>query len=147
MEALIIKKSIEIDAPKDKIWEILLQDQYNRIWFAEFSPGAFAETNWQEGSKVTFKDESGSGIIGTIVANQIGKLLSIEYHGIVKANIEDYESEEAQEVKGGREIYRLVEKNNATQLEIEVDMGEEMYEMMATAWDKALHKIKELAEA
>ncbi|PSR53445.1 SRPBCC domain-containing protein [Adhaeribacter arboris] len=147
MEALIIKKNIEINAPANKIWDVLLQDEYNRIWFAEFSPGAFAETTWQEGSKVIFKDESGSGIIGTIVANQIGKLLSIKYNGIVKANVEDYDSEEAQGVKGGREIYRLTENQDATQLDIEVDMGEEMYEMMAGAWDKALQKIKELAEA
>ncbi|MDQ4138953.1 MAG: SRPBCC domain-containing protein [Bacteroidota bacterium] len=147
MEALIIKKSIEINAPKEKIWETLLQDEYNRIWYAEFSPGAYAETNWQEGSKVAFKDESGGGIIGTIVANKFGKLLSIEYHGIVKNNTEDYDSEEAQAVKGGREIYRLVENNGATQLEIEVEMGEDMYEMMSSAWNKALQKVKELAEA
>ncbi len=147
MEAQIIKKAIMINAPVEKIWDVLLQDQYNRIWYAEFSPGAFAETTWQEGSKVAFKDDSGNGIVGTIVANQFGKLLSIEYHGIVKANQEDYDSEEAQQVKGGREIYRLTENNGATQLEIEVDMGEEMYEMMAGAWDNALQKIKELAEA
>src|SRR3712207_3913740 len=99
MEALIIKKSIQINAQKEKIWDILLQDKYNRIWFAEFSPGAFAETNWQEGSKVVFNDDSGSGIIGTIVANQFGKIIFIEYHGILKANTEDYDSKEAQEVK------------------------------------------------
>ena len=147
MEAQIIKKSIEINAPVEKIWDVLLQDQNNRIWYAEFSPGAFAETTWQEGTKVAFKDDGGGGIFGTIVANQYGKLLSIEYQGIINANQEDYDSEEAQQVKGGREIYRLADKNGATQLEIEVDMGEEMYEMMAGAWDKALQKIKELAEA
>jgi hypothetical protein len=147
MEALIIKKAIEINAAAAKIWDILHQDQYNRIWYAEFSPGAFAETDWQEGSKVAFKDDSGSGIVGTIVANQFGKLLAIEYHGILNAHVEDYDSEEAQQVKGGREIYRLAENNGATHLEIEADMGEEMYGMMSEAWDKALQKIKELAEA
>lgn len=147
MEALIIKKTIEINAPAEKIWDVLLQDEYNRIWFADFNPGTFAESDWQEGSKAVFKDDSGSGIIGTIVANQFGKILSIEYTGILKTNEEDYDSKEAQSVQGGREIYRLSEKNDATQLEIEVDMGEEMYEMMDGAWDKALLKIKGLAEA
>ncbi|RDC63799.1 SRPBCC family protein [Adhaeribacter pallidiroseus] len=147
METQIIKKSIEINAPAAKIWDVLLLDQYNRIWFAEFSPGTFADTDWQEGSKVVFKDDSGSGIIGTIVANQFGKLLSVEYTGILKADAEDYASKEAQQVKGGREIYRVAENNGATQLEIEADMGAEMYEMMAGAWDQALLKIKDLAEA
>ena len=31
-----IKKSIEIKASKEKVWEVLTEDKYTRIWYADF---------------------------------------------------------------------------------------------------------------
>ena len=142
-----IRKSIEIDASKEKIWDVLIQDAYTRDWYAIFSPGSHAITDWKLGSKVTFTDDSGGGIIGRIIILDPCELLSIEYYGVLTDNKEDFESEEAQIFNGAHETYRLTSSSDKTLLNIEVDMSDAMFDMMSKAWDKALLKIKTLAES
>ena len=142
-----IKKSIQIGASKEKIWDVLTQDSYARDWLAIFSPGSYALTDWQLGSKVVFADDSGSGIIGRIVIHDPFELLSIEYYGILNDNQEDFESKEALVYKGAHETYRLTSKDNKTILNIESDMSDGFFDTMSEAWDEALLKIKSLAEA
>jgi hypothetical protein len=141
-----IRKSIEINASKEKIWDILTQDQYNQEWYAIFSPGSYALTDWQPGSKVIFADNSGSGIIGSIRVHDPYELLSIEYYGVLNNHVEDFESKEAQVFKGAHEIYRLSSQDEKTILNIEVDMSDDFFDTMYKAWDKALLKIKMMAE-
>ncbi|MBC7915105.1 MAG: SRPBCC domain-containing protein [Pyrinomonadaceae bacterium] len=142
-----IKKSIEITATKEKIWEVLLQDKFTRIWYAEFSEGTYAETDWKLESKVVFKDATNCGLIGKIVVNRPFEVISVEYTGILTNGIEDTKSSDAKSMSGGRETYRLTEiGTNTTQLNIECDMAEEYFGMMSAAWDKALEKIKNLSE-
>lgn len=146
-ENLIIQKSIAINAAREKVWQILLQDQFTRIWYAEFSEGAHAVTDWQEGNKALFLDNDGNGIAGVVALHKPHEVISVEYQGLVQSNTEDYESQEAKEVKGGRETYWLTEENGHTKLAIELTgLSDEYFDMMAAAWDKALEKIKILSE-
>ena len=147
LEKQTIRKAIEINASTEKVWEVLIADSYNRIWFAEFSEGTFAETDWQVGSKAVFTDHSNTGIIGKIMVNEPRQALVVEYTGIVKDGTEDYESEGAQSVIGSYESYFLTDKNGSTHLAIEADMGPKYFDMMSNAWQRALEKIKELAES
>ncbi|WP_159468050.1 SRPBCC domain-containing protein [Dyadobacter sp. 3J3] len=142
----VIKKSILIKASKEKAWDVLFTDPYIRIWYNEFSAGCYAVTDWKLGSKAVFKDDNDNGLVGEIVANQPNQLLSIEYVGVLEGGIEDYESEMANLMKGGRETYKISETDGGTYLEIELDIAQEYFEMMSSMWDKALEKIKELAE-
>jgi uncharacterized protein YndB with AHSA1/START domain len=141
-----IKKSIAINASKEKVWEILLKDETTRIWYAEFSEGTHVDTDWNVGSKALFTDNSGDGIIGKIVENKNAELLSLEYQGAIVKGNEDYESDMARSVKGGMEIYNLAEINGVTNLTIACDMDENYFDMMSLAWDRALQKIKALSE-
>jgi uncharacterized protein YndB with AHSA1/START domain len=141
-----IKRSIEINAPKHKVWEVLTTDQYTRKWYSVFSDGSHAETNWEEGGKALFTDNSGGGMIAKVIRNKPAELLALEFEGLVKQGKEDYDSEEAKKYKGGHESYKLSEKNGRTQLDIESDMDEQLFESMSVSWEQALQKIKELAE-
>ncbi len=145
-EIQTIKKTVAVNAPKEKVWDVLLQDNFNRIWFAAFSEGTYADTDWQLGSKVKFIDNSSSGLVGKVVVNRPYEVISVEYTGLVEAGNEDYESQVAKEMKGSRETYRLIENEGFTTLAIESDMSEEYFDMMSAAWDNALEKIKQLAE-
>jgi uncharacterized protein YndB with AHSA1/START domain len=147
MKKRSIQKSIDISAPKEIVWDVLLQDKFTRLWYAAFSEGARAETDWQVGSKAVFTDNSGSGLIGTIVANQPFEWLSVEYHGLVNDGVEEYESVEAQQMKGTRESYRLEEKGGVTRLSIESEVSEGLFQTMSKAWEKALLQIKDLSQA
>ena len=141
-----IKKSIAIHAPKEKVWEVLLKDDYTRQWFSEFSEGTHADTDWSVGSKALFTDNTNSGMVAKIVENKKAELLSMEYLGSVENGKEEYETEMAKAVKGGMEIYKLSENNGVTDLTISCDMGEDYFDMMSLAWDRALQKIKGLSE-
>ena len=147
MESTLIKKSIEINAPKEEVWKTLIEKERNKKWFAAFSEGTEAHTDWQVGSKAIFADGSGSGILGVVTENKPNELLAIEYTGMVRGGNEDFESEEAKAVKGSKEIYWLKEANGITQLDIESDMGAEYFDMMSASWDQALVIIKDLSEA
>jgi hypothetical protein len=55
MEKMVIKKSVDIHASKEKIWNVLMDDHYSRQWYAEFSEGTYAETDWNEEAKLCFR--------------------------------------------------------------------------------------------
>ncbi|HET6226356.1 MAG TPA: SRPBCC domain-containing protein [Bacteroidia bacterium] len=141
-----IKKIIDINTSKENVWKVLTEDKYNRQWYAEFMEGTYAVTDWKENSKVIFKDPKGSGMVGKIVSSKPQELLSIEYTGMLLDNKEDYQTKDALQIKGGREIYALSGKDNHTQLAISGDMPEEFFNTMSKAWDKALDKLKLTAE-
>jgi hypothetical protein len=146
MEKMLIKKSTDIQASKEKIWDVLTTDEYTREWFSEFSEGTFVITDWQVGSKALFIDESKSGLIATVASNKPGQELILEYQGMVADGQEDFESEQARGVIGYRECYWLRPSENGYTLDIESDMGSEYFDFMSQAWDRSLVKIKALAE-
>lgn len=140
-----IQKTKEINAPKEKVWNVLLEDEYNRIWMAEFMEGSHAKTDWIVGHKVRFLDNDNNGLVGRIITKQPYDVIEMEYDGEVKNGEDDFDSEMAQQMKGSRENYYLSESNGVTTLKIEVDMGDDWIDMMSAAWDKALDKIEELS--
>ena len=141
-----IQKAIDIDAPPERVWDVLLDDATYRQWTAEFIAGSYAQTDWQQGSAVRFLDPSGSGMLGHIVASRRPELVDVEFDGLVADGKDDTESEHAREYRGSRETYRLTRTSNGTRLDISADMGEQFYDDMAAAWDRALAKAKALAE-
>lgn len=141
-----IKKSIEINATKEKVWQVLTEDKYTRVWYAEFHEGSHATTDWKQGSKATFTDNNDSGIVGFIAVSEPGKELVIEYTGMIMNGKEDLESDMAKQFKGARESYKLSEKDGVTTVDLAGDMNDEMYDMMSGLWEKAFAKFKELAE-
>ncbi|HEX8461637.1 MAG TPA: SRPBCC domain-containing protein [Segetibacter sp.] len=141
-----IKKSTEINASTQKVWHVLLDEEFTTKWYTAFGEDVHAETDWQLNSKATFTDGNGSGIVGKIVANEPCKIISIEYYGCIEKGKEDLVSENAIAMQGGRETYILSEKQGITNVAIEVDMPPQMCDMMSAAWDNALQKIKLLSE-
>ncbi len=139
-----IEKSIIINALKERVWDVMLLDKFTRIWYTTFSEGSHAETDWTLGSKAIFTDNGNFGLIAKIVHNEPYHVVSLEYTGILKNGVEDYETPDA--MKGCFETYTLTEKDGATLLSIELDIEAEYFDMMSAAWEKALIKVKELAE-
>ncbi|KAA0993020.1 SRPBCC family protein [Dyadobacter aurulentus] len=146
METKRIEEAILINAPAEKIWQVITEDKYNRDWLIEFGAGNIADTDWHEGSKALFMDESKSGMAGVIEESRPFEKITVAYTGIVTDGEEDYESEMAQQMNGYREVYILEEKGDAVRLSISCDMDKEYYDDMAAAWRKALEKMKELSE-
>ena len=146
METQKIEKSIYITASKENVWRVLTEDFYTRQWFAEFSEGTYAKGDLQEGGKVMFLDTSGSGIVAKVAVLKPQQELVYEYTSMLKNEEEDYESDDAKMVMGGRESYYLSDKNGLTHLATAGDMAPAFIEMMSGSWDRAIEKIRMLAE-
>ncbi|MDX2302103.1 MAG: SRPBCC domain-containing protein [Microscillaceae bacterium] len=139
---------ILIDAPREKVWNILWEDATYRQWTSAFSEGSYAVTDWKEGSKVLFLGgEDGSGMVSMIAANRLHEYMSIKHLGVVKEGVEDTESEEVKKWGGIYENYTLIDLNGKTELIIDMDGIEEYLDFFQEAWPKALAKVKELAES
>jgi uncharacterized protein YndB with AHSA1/START domain len=147
MTTRLIEKDIDVDAPRERVWDILIGDATHRQWTAEFLEGSYAETDWHEGSTVRFLGPDRTGLLGKIVASRRPELLDVEYTGVVGGGSDDTESELARAWAGLHETYRLAETGNGTRLAISAPMADPHYDDMVVAWDRALAKVKELAEA
>ena len=138
--------SIEIDAPREKVWKTLWEDNTYRGWTSAFTEGSHAVTDWKKGSKVLFLDGKGEGMVSSIADNKPNEFMSFEHLGIVKDGVEDTKSDKVKEWAGAHENYTLKTVNGKTQLTIDMDVNDEFKEYFQNTWPKALDKLKELAE-
>jgi uncharacterized protein YndB with AHSA1/START domain len=141
-----INYSININAPGNKVWDILWADETYRKWTAVFSESSHAVTDWKKGSKVLFLDGKGSGMVAKIKENIPNEYLSIQHLGMIENGVEDLSSDKVKEWAGAEENYTLKEANGNTELIVEIDINEEWKKQFEEMWPKALDKVKELAE-
>ncbi len=146
MKRYTIKKSIEIDAPKKKVWKVLSSPEYVNIWTSEFSEGSRVEGDLSIGGTVLYKDKEGNGLIGRVTDKKSNELLKVVFGGILNGGVEDPESVEHGKWNGCADTYMLSERNDVTVLSIESEVPEEYFEPFIPLWDKSLRKIKQLSE-
>lgn len=137
---------ININAPREKVWNILWDDATYPQWTAAFSKGSRAETDWKKGSKVLFVDGSNSGMVSRVADNVPNEYMSFLHLGEYRNGVEDLDSDAVKKWAGSYENYRLKTMNGGTELSVEMDITEEHKQMFETMWPKALDKLKELAE-
>lgn len=143
--------SIDINAPAQKVWDTMLQDQTYRQWASAFNEGSYFKGSWEKGAKILFlgpDPETGEegGMVAEIAENKPYEFVSIKHIGIVNNNVEDTTSEEARKWTPAYENYTFTEKDGITTLQIDVDSLEAHAEMFNAMWPNALQKLKELAE-
>jgi hypothetical protein len=138
--------SIDINAPKEKVWKVLWDDETYTKWTSVFCEGSSATTDWQEGSKVLFLDGKGSGMVSKIEAKKPNEFMSFKHLGAVKDGVEDTTSEKVKEWAGALENYTLKENDGVTTLTVEMDVVEEFKDFMLKTFPGGLQKVKELSE-
>ena len=95
-----LRKTILIDAPRERVWDVMLADDTYRDWTTAFSAGSHYKGDWSQGSKILFigpsPDGSGEmGMVSRIAENRPHEFISIEHLGICQNGVEDTESPEA----------------------------------------------------
>ena len=138
--------TIQIKAPKEKVWKVLWNDETYRKWTAPFMEGSYAETDCKEGSKVLFLGPDNCGMVSRIKKSDPFDFMSIEHQGTVLNGVENLNGKEAEKWRGALENYRLKAVDGKTELNIETDIAEEYLESFGKAWPEALQKVKELSE-
>lgn len=139
---------IDINAPKEKVWELLMGNDNNKEWLHVSWPGTYSEGIWNEGENIRFL--SGEGQDGTLMnlveyrpySHSFGRHIAV----INADGTEDRTSEMAKLWIGSTEDTILTEKNGITTVTIEMQTPPEWESMFNDGWPNALEKLKEVAE-
>jgi uncharacterized protein YndB with AHSA1/START domain len=137
---------IAIDAPREKVWNVLWEEDSYRAWTAPFSEGSHAVSDWKKGSKVLFLDGKGMGMVSKIDETIPNEYMSFEHLGSIKDGVEDVSSDEAKSFAGAHENYTLKEAGGKTELIVDMDIDDQYKDYFTQTFPKALAKVKELAE-
>jgi uncharacterized protein YndB with AHSA1/START domain len=140
--------TITINAPREKIWNILWNDATFPQWTSVFSEGSHAKSDWKKGSKVLFIDGKGDGVASTIVENIPNECMIFRNEGTVKNGKEDQEfnSELHSDWAGSMEAWTLHDSHGKTEISLDIDIVDEHMEYFTETVPKALQKLKEIAE-
>ena len=139
--------SIDINASKERVWNVLWDDDSYRKWTTPFAEGSYAQTdNWKEGSKVLFLGPGGEGMVSKVASNKKNEYMSFEHLGMIKNGVGDTESDSVKAWAGAKEDYRLTDVNGKTQLAVDMDSIDDFKDYFLKAWPVALEKVKELSE-
>jgi len=141
-----IKFTADINAPKQKVWNVLWDKTSYEKWSSVFAPGSTFSTDWKEGSKIIFGDGKGSGMVSRIAVKKENEYMSFEHLGEVKDGIEDTTSDAVKMWAGSHENYTLTETSNGTKLDVDMDISPEFKDMFMNMWPKAMDEIKKLSE-
>jgi hypothetical protein len=142
---------IMINAPKEKVWHAMLDDQPYREWTSAFGEGGHYIGDWSKGSNMRFigideKTGKEMGMASRIAENIPYQFISIEHVGFIKDGVEDTTSEEAKSWLPAFENYTLMEEDGATRVMIDMDSNDQYEEMFNELWPKALRLLKNIAE-
>lgn len=136
-----LEVSVDIHAPKEKVWTTLWDDATYRKWASVFMPSSHAVSDWQQGSNIDFLDGDGNGMFSIIEKNIPNREMTFRHQGEIK---------DGQRVKSewacARESYFLVELNDITTVNVVMDNSEEWQSFFETYIPKALRVVKDLAE-
>lgn len=143
-QELLYKKSIQINAPIDKVWDALVNPEITK----QYMFGCEALSDWKPGSELIWKGEK-DGIIyvkGNIKKIEPKSILSytvFDPSGPYKDVPENYLTSE----------YVLTHENGITTLDTiqgdfaKVEDGRKRFEDSQAGWDMVLQSIKKLLEA
>jgi uncharacterized protein YndB with AHSA1/START domain len=145
---LFTDSSIDIDAPAQTVWAVLTDPAQTSQWVGFFQPSfTQLDSRWTLAAPVAWKTTDGkTSVDGKVTGVDYPRLLSFTVHDL-SGKFDDVQSDE------DGILYTLSESGGRTLLRItQGDFGKigdnarKFYEATAESWDRALPKIKELAE-
>jgi uncharacterized protein YndB with AHSA1/START domain len=136
--------SIEIHAPKERVWDTLWQDETLREWAGVVDPGTHMVGDLKEGNEVQFISANGYGVTSLVEKLTTGEFLLLRHRADTQ---EGGKQEREKEWTGGEERYSLAEKDGTTTVTVVFGVPPELEEYFKVNYPKALERVKELAES
>ena len=136
--------SVDIAAPREKVWRVLWDDTSFLDWSSAFAEGSYAVSDWNEGSPIQFIDPSSrSGMASVIEKKRPNEFISFRH----EAEIKDGKVQPPAAWSGAHENYTLTANDGRTTLTVDLDAPDEYRQMFADKFPQALQRVKTLSEA
>lgn len=135
-----------INASREKVWEVLWNEDTYPKWTVVFCEGSYAVSDWKQGSKIQFLSPGNNGMTSIITGKIPNEFMSFQHMGTIRNGVEDFDSEETKKWAGAMENYYLKTVDEQTELTIEIDVTDEFRNFFETTFPKATDIIKQLSE-
>ena len=135
-----------IDAPKERVWQTMLDPEGFKIWTTPFCDGSYFEGSWNKGEKIRFLTPDGNGMTSMIAENKPFEFISIQHLGMIKDGMEARDGPDSQTWVNMFENYTFSERDGATEVIVDMDVPPEYEEFMNRTWPEALARLKEICE-
>ncbi|WP_240976716.1 SRPBCC domain-containing protein [Flavobacterium rivulicola] len=139
--------SIDINASKEKVWYSLWDEENYEAWVSAFCEGSYAISDWNQGSKIYFLDQNGSGMNSEIALNKPFETMLFRHLGELKEYVEQPATETTKAWSGAEERYDLNESNGITTVTVTIDLVEKYLDYFKETFPIALEKLKAIAES
>lgn len=143
---LTLEFNIEINAPKEKVWDILWNEATYKQWTSVFCEGNYIVSDWKEGSKIQFSSPSGDGMNSIIDKKISNEYIAFKHISEIKIFVEIPFDSKTQEWSGTMETYQLTQNNGVTILEAKMDLIEKYKDYFKATFPKGLDLVKKLSE-
>ncbi|HEY0874458.1 MAG TPA: SRPBCC domain-containing protein [Vicinamibacterales bacterium] len=114
--------SIDIDAPRQRVWDVLWDDKTYPEWTSAFMEGSHAVSDWKEGSTVQFLGPNGDGMLAVIEKKIPNERMTFRHRAEIKGGKE----QPAASWSGAIEDYTLKDTGKGTTLIVELDTADEL---------------------
>jgi len=143
----LLEFSIEIKAPKEKVWFALWDDDTYREWTTAFCEGSYAISSWEEGAKIFFLAPNGDGMSSVVFENKPYDRMIFKHITEIYGKKESPIDEKIATWTGAKESYFLTEINGITTLKVVNETVEAFESFFQNTMPNALAKVKDIAES
>ena len=147
-----VEKRVAISASQAKIWDTVIGPETYKDWTSAFCAGSYFVGDWSEGSTMRFlgpspEDGEEGGMLSKVVTHEPGMHIRIEHCGVIGDGVEIFEGPIYDEWIPAVEEYWLEAFGSDWTFRIATDVPPAYVEFFSGAWEKALARVKEIAEA
>ncbi|WP_298740398.1 SRPBCC domain-containing protein [uncultured Chitinophaga sp.] len=146
METLEYK--IDINAPKEKVWNTMLQLDTYKQWTDVSWPGSTYVGEWKEGQAIRFLggEDQGGTYAELHEVRPYERIHAVHSAVIAPDGALDKDSEMAKGWVGSTESYTFTEKDGKTEIKVHIKTNPAWASMFDEGWPSALEKLKEICE-
>jgi uncharacterized protein YndB with AHSA1/START domain len=139
--------SIEIAAPAEKVWEIVLCNDMFTRWIAKRWPNSRYKSSWKKGEKIKLIGPSGGGLVVELADIKLHERILVHYIAVLLPDgREDRTSLVAASWIGTTEEYKFIERAGGMTLTVSIKSHQDLKKLFDDGWPAALQELKLLVE-
>ncbi|MQP24815.1 SRPBCC domain-containing protein [Flavobacterium sp. LMO8] len=137
---------IEINAPTDKVWIAMWEEENYKKWTTAFCEGSYAKSSWKQGERIHFLDPNGNGMYSEISVLVPNEKMYFTHIGNIKNFEEQPLDEDTKAWTGAQENYEIIKIGSLSKVLVTLDIVDEHANYFLDCFPKGLETIKEIAE-